>query len=173
MLTLCSTPTVWITVGGRSVSALSGPRGIWDADFLDVGALPRGDARSCYARSTRARPSLFRPRPGRDSAADLYECCWLRSAGRHSPAARNLSPTIAEFICSDDVGREFSVARCRQRSVGHVGSPGRDRQKYHAGQDRECQNRISIRYYAAPLTSFRLLASRLPPPEFCRIDLGR
>jgi hypothetical protein len=27
-------------------------------------------------------------------------------------------------------------------------------------------------YYAAPLTSFWFLGSKIPPAEFCRIDLG-
>jgi hypothetical protein len=35
-----------------------------------------------------------------------------------------------------------------------------------------CWNRISIKYNAAPLTSFWFLASTQPPAEFCRLDLG-
>jgi hypothetical protein len=42
---------------------------------------------------------------------------------------------IAADICSNDVGREFSVERWRRRFVWHFGSPLSRSTKYHAGQN--------------------------------------
>jgi hypothetical protein len=45
--------------------------------------------------------------------------------------------------------------------------------KYHVGQDRNEDFRISIRYYVAPLTSFWLLSPKQAPgPSSVEIDLG-
>jgi hypothetical protein len=57
-------------------------------------------------------------------------------------------------IGGDDVGREFSVERCRRRRfVGHLRSPCRT-DKIPFQEKSRWRNRTSIMDYAAPLTSF-------------------
>jgi hypothetical protein len=68
-------------------------------------------------------------------------------------------------------GRGFRVARGRWRFVWQFGFPI-EMGKVHAGIKSKRRSRISIRYYAAPLTSFWFLVAK-PPARVLSKDLGR
>ena len=79
---------------------------------------------------------------------------------------------VVADICSNNVGRAFSVERRRRYFVWHLGSPYRCRQNTMSGK-------IETRISGSPLGITPLCAPPFgssrpnrPPAEFCRIDLG-
>jgi hypothetical protein len=69
---------------------------------------------------------------------------------------------VAADICSNDVGREFSIDRRRRCFVGHFGSPCRDRQDTIPGEIEAATLGSPLGITVAPLTSFWFLGPNSP-----------